>query len=145
MSESVGETRLRPSHKDESEGLAESGDSRMARYRFSQDQDWVKVSNATCLMLDVLKRCLKEHIHGVVNYYNTLSHVQIENRPLSILSKDWDKFYSRQMIDGWCIFNNINNQEKLGIIDKILAACIKRDGKNLVRDRDLWVEIPNAC
>ena len=149
MSEAVGKMRKLgrelTTHKDKSERLTENKNSRMARYRFNQDQDWVEVPNATDLMLDIVKWCSEEHIHGVVNYYDALSHVQIESRPLSILSKDWDKFYSRKMVDGWHIFNNINNQEKLGIIDKILAACIKRDGKNLVRDRDLWVEIPNAC
>ncbi len=146
MSEAVGETRRpRPSHKDESEGLVESGDSRMARYRFNQDQGWIEVPNATHLMLDVVKWCSEEHIRGVVDYYNRLSRVQLENRSLPILSKDWNKSYSRKTVDGWHIFNCINNQGKSGIINEILAACIKRDGTRPIRNRDLWVEIPNAC
>ena len=149
MSEAVGKTRKLgrelPTHKDESERLTDNENSRMARYRFSQDQAWVKVSNATCLMLDVLKWCSEKHIDGDVNYYDKLSRVQVKNKSLSILSKDSNKFYSKKMIDGWHIFNNVNNQEKPEIIDKILAACIKKDGTSPVRNRDLWVEIPNAC
>ena len=148
MSEAVGKTRKLgrelPTHKDESERLTDNENSRMARYRFSH-QAWVKVSDATCLMLDVLKWCSKKHIHGDVNYYDTLSRVQVKNKSLSILSKDSNEFYSKKMIDGWHIFNNVNNQEKPEIIDKILAACIKKDGTSPVRGRDLWVEIPNAC
>ena len=95
MSEAVGETsRPRPSHKDESEELVETRNSRMSRYRFNQDQDWVEVPNATHLMLDIVKWCSEEHIHGVVNYYDTLSRVQLENRSLPVLSKDWNKSYS---------------------------------------------------
>ena len=141
-------------HKDHLGEPVVCANKRKTRYRVGQAQDWVECNNATHLMLHIIKWCAEEHRDGVNDYYKKLSCVQIRERPLLIadLSNNWDRlslqerktFYAKEIVNGWRVFNNLSNKEKPEIIDKILAACMKRDGTHPVQGQDLWVEIPNA-
>lgn len=157
LSVSVGETTSHaPSITPRPGGTVNTDDSvepvegrssrkREARYRFSQDQDWINCKDATVLMQKIMEWCAGENKDGANDYYERLRRVQIHNLPLLIqnTSEKWDRPYSKKIENGWRIFNNLANKQKPDMINKILDVCIKRDGTRPVQGQDLWVEIPN--
>ncbi|MCY4236292.1 MAG: type I restriction enzyme HsdR N-terminal domain-containing protein [Cyanobacteria bacterium MAG CAR2_bin_4] len=126
---------------------------RKTRYCVSQAQGWVECKNATVLMLDIIKWCAQQDMHGEDNYYHRLSRIRIQGRPFLIKDglNNWDRLplqekrlYARETVNGWHMYRNLPNKQKPRRIDEILTTCMKRDGTHLLQGQDLWVEMPNT-
>lgn len=108
---------------------------------------WRECPNATALMLSIVEWCGQYHRDGADNYYEKLSHVCVRgNRPMLTrerVTEDAKKSYSGKEINGWFIFNNLNNQAKEKMIDEILRICVRQNGTSPVRDQDVQVEMPS--
>ena len=111
-------------------------------------KNWRESPNATALMLSIVEWCGQQHKDGADNYYEKLSHVCVRgNRPMltrEIVTEDAKKSYSGKEINGWFIFNNINNQGKEKMIDEILRICIRQNDTSPVRGQDVQVEMPGC-
>ena len=123
---------------------------RNCKYRIN-GEDWIKMKNATYLLLEILKWCAQQHIYGKDEYYRTLSEAKTgrggkSSKPI-LVQKDqpMKEFYSKNDVDGWCIFKNLSNPHKVNLIEnKLLKACVRQDGTHPALKRDLWIQIPNA-
>jgi len=123
--------------------------SRSFKARYCVDgKIWRESPNATALMLSIVEWCGQQHRDGADNYYEKLSHVCVRgNRPMltrEIVTEDAKKSYSGKEINGWFIFNNINNQGKEKMIDEILRICIRQNDTSPVRGQDVQVEMPGC-
>ncbi len=106
---------------------------------------WIQCSDATLLMISIVKWCGQQDKDGADNYYEKLSHVCFRNN-CPILTKervteDAKTSYSAKEINGWHIFNNLPNKEKEKIINEILRICVRQNDTSPVLGQDLKVEM----
>ncbi|MYC50441.1 MAG: hypothetical protein F4X50_09275 [Synechococcus sp. SB0662_bin_14] len=110
-------------------------------------QTWRECPNATDLMLSIVEWCGQQHRDGADNYYENLSHICLRgDRPILVkerVTEVAERWYSGKEVNGWYIFNNLNNSAKREMIEEILRACIRQNGTSPVPDRDVQVKMPN--
>ncbi len=121
--------------------------SRMAKYCVD-GETWIQCSDATLLMISIVKWCGQQHKDGADNYYEKLSHVCFrDNCPILTkerVTNDAKTSYSRREINGWHIFNNLSNQAKEeNMIDEILRVCVRQNDTSPVLGQDLQVKMPS--
>ena len=106
---------------------------------------WIQCPDATRLMLSIVEWCGQQHKDGADNYYEQLSRICFSaDRPILIKEKvtqDEHKFYSKEKINGWYIFNKLSNQQKEKLIDEILRFCVRQNGTNPVLGQNLRLKM----
>ncbi len=108
--------------------------------------------NATALMIGIVRFCSENHREGKQDYYHRVSrpHGIRRNSPAvvpetDIASGKYPKSpYSRIGIDGYRIFNDLNNTAKVPLIKALLKQCTLNSGKSPQIGRELEVHMPNS-
>lgn len=119
-------------------------------YRITGQSEWETVSNATKLLASVVEYCATHHERGRHHYLATLEETRTPGRrdtPLLIRAgnerpgspHNWSRDF-----DGYCVFNNIANPEKIRLIRAYLKHCLRLDGTSPELGKDIFVKMPNA-
>ena len=104
------------------------------------------------LLLGIVSYCSKQHDKGKQDYYNRINKPLpgTSRLPAWITDEEYEslangkKYYSSVSLDGYRVFRNLSNKQKVLLIKGLLNECTTRSGTTPQIGRDLHVQLPNS-
>jgi len=112
-------------------------------------------TNATLLLLDVVKSCAQRHRGGETAYLRLLSETPYSpgSQYMAVISQKafeadqslHKKYSSPRALHEYRVFMHLSNTAKIEFISRLLSRCVLLSGPPLRLGRDLTVKLPNAA